>query len=100
MPVIATEQTIRPLTDRLLVRRIKKPEKTAGGIIRTEHTREVSQLAQVVTIGETVQTIKAGDYIIFSAYAATPWVEDEGLIFVRSGDVLAVIEPEGDESDA
>lgn len=89
-----TAEDIRPRPERLLVRRVKREEKTPGGIVLPEQSRDISQLGTVEAAGDRT-TIAVGTMIIFSAYAASPCIatgdsRDE-LLFVREHDVLAEV---------
>jgi chaperonin GroES len=75
-----TDVNIRPLHDRLLVRRMKEEEKTAGGIIIPDTAKEKPQRGEVVATGNGRVTddgktrpmeVKAGDKVLFSKYAGT-----------------------------
>ena len=85
-------EQIHPLADRLLVRRMLRPEKTEGGIVLPDQTREISQTGEILVVGPDVKTLARGDIVLFSAYAARPLV-DEDLMIVREVDVFARIEP-------
>jgi chaperonin GroES len=93
--------TIRPLGDRVLVRRAEAEERTAGGILLPETAKDKPKEGTVISIGEGKQlengqrstfSVKAGDRILFSAYAGTEvkHLGDEYLI-MREEDILGVI---------
>ncbi|MDO8494203.1 MAG: co-chaperone GroES [Deltaproteobacteria bacterium] len=94
-------KTIRPLGDRLVVRRLTEEEKTVGGIIIPDTAKEKPQEGEVVAVGSgkvlesgKVQPldVKAGDKILFSKYSGTEFkVNGEELLVVREDDVLGVI---------
>lgn len=94
-PSIVKASQIRPQPERLLVRRVKKEEKTAGGIVLPESAQEISQMGFVMAAGEKT-TVPVDAWVIFSAYAATPCVAtsdySDDLLFVREVDVLATVE--------
>ena len=93
---------IRPLQDRILVKRIEEEEKTAGGIIIPDTAKEKPQEGKVIAAGNgkigedgKVQPldVKKGDRILFSKYAGTEVnVEGEEHIIIREDDVLGVVE--------
>ena len=96
-----TDVNIRPLHDRLLVRRMKEEEKTAGGIIIPDTAKEKPQRGEVVATGNGRVTddgktrpmeVKAGDKVLFSKYAGTDLKlgADEYLIITES-DVLGIL---------
>lgn len=92
---------IRPLGDRLVVRRLTEEEKTKGGIIIPDSAKEKPQEGEVIAVGNgkvlesgKVQTldVKAGDKILFSKYSGTEVKMDgEEWLVVREDDVLGVV---------
>lgn len=93
---------IRPLQDRLLVKRVAKEEVTAGGIIIPDSAKEKPQEAEVVAVGNGKITdsgdiraleVKVGDIILFSKYAGTE-VKIEGTehLILREDDVIGIVE--------
>ena len=93
---------IRPLHDRILVKRIDEEEASAGGIIIPESAKEAPAEGKVVAAGpgktddsgKTVPMgVKAGDVIIFSKYAGSE-VKIKGVehLIMREDDVLGVVE--------
>lgn len=93
---------VRPLHDRLVVRRLEEGEQQIGGIIIPDSAREKPQRGTVIatgsgTIGEdgtrVPLDVKAGDLILFGKYASQDITLDgEELLIMRESDVLAVIE--------
>ncbi len=94
---------IRPLQDRLIVKRIAEENKTKGGIIIPDSAKEKPLEGKVIAVGngkisETTGNvrpldIKAGDSILFSKYAGTEIkIEGEDHLILREEDVLGVIE--------
>jgi chaperonin GroES len=93
---------IRPLQDRILVKRIEEEETTAGGIIIPDTAKEKPMEGKVVAVGKGKLSedgklmpldLKKGDRILFSKYAGTE-VKIEGVehLIMREDDVLGVIE--------
>ena len=93
---------IRPLQDRIIVKRIEEEEKTKGGIIIPDSAKEKPQEGKVVAVGKgkigedgKVQKmdVKKGDVVLFGKYAGTE-VNIEGVehLIIREDDVLGVIE--------
>lgn len=92
---------IRPLRDRLVVRRLTEGEKTIGGIIIPDTAKEKPQEGEVIAVGSgrilengTVQPmdVKAGDKILFSKYSGTEVkIDGEEYLVVREEDVLGII---------
>jgi chaperonin GroES len=95
-----TDVNIRPLHDRLLVRRMKEEEKTAGGIIIPDTAKEKPQRGEVVATGNGRVTddgktrpmeVKAGDKVLFSKYAGTDLkLGSEEFLMITESDVLGV----------
>ena len=93
---------IRPLHDRILVKRIDEEEKTAGGIIIPDSAKEKPQEGRVVAVGNgkvaedgTVSPldVKKGDKILFSEYSGSEVnLDGDEHLIMREDDVLAVLE--------
>ncbi len=93
---------IRPLQDRILVKRIEEEETTAGGIIIPDTAKEKPMEGKVVAVGRGKVSedgklmpldLKKGDRILFSKYAGTEVkIEGEEHLIMREEDVLGVIE--------
>jgi chaperonin GroES len=93
---------IRPLQDRVIVRRLEEEEKTKGGIIIPDTAKEKPQEGKVIAVGKGKVTedgkvipldVKAGDKILFGKYSGTEIkVEGEELLIMREEDILGVIE--------
>ncbi len=93
---------IRPLQDRILVKRVQEEEKTKGGIIIPDTAKEKPQEGKVVAVGKgkvledgSVQKldVKKGDRVLFSKYAGSEITLDgEEHLIIREDDVLGVIE--------
>ena len=93
---------IRPLGDRLLVKRLEEEEKSKGGIIIPDSAKEKPQEGKVVAVGKgkmlddgkmVALEVKAGDKILFGKYAGTDVkIEGEEHLIMREDDVLGIIE--------
>jgi len=93
---------IRPLQDRILVKRIEEEEKTKGGIIIPDTAKEKPSEGRVIAVGKGKVTddgkvhpldVKKGDRILFSKYSGTEvQVEGEEHIIIREDDVLGIVE--------
>ena len=93
---------IRPLQDRILVKRVDEEETTSGGIIIPDSAKEKPQEGQVIAVGpgKTLDNgsvaepaVKQGDRILFSKYAGTDVnVDGEEHIIIREDDILAIYE--------
>jgi chaperonin GroES len=93
---------LRPLQDRILVKRVDEESKTSGGIIIPDTAKEKPQEGKVVAVGpgKTLESgkisepnVKRGDRVLFSKYAGNE-INVEGVehIIIREDDVLAVFE--------
>ena len=88
---------IKPLQDRVVIKKVEAEEKTAGGLILTSAAKEQPQVAEVVAVGpgtkDEAMELKVGDKIIFSKYAGTDVkYQGEEYTIMRQQDILAVIE--------
>jgi chaperonin GroES len=93
--------TFRPLHDRVLVRRLEAPEKTAGGIIIPDNAREKPQEGEVVAAGAGTLSddgsvvaldLKVGDRILFGKWSGSEvTIAGEELIIMKESDVLGVL---------
>jgi len=92
---------IKPLGDRILVKRVEAEEKTAGGIVLPDTAKEKPKEGEVIAVGsgkvldngKRVEfQVSKGDRIIFSSYAGTEVkVEGEEYLIMREEDVLGII---------
>ncbi len=93
---------VKPLQDRLVVKRIEEEEKTKGGIIIPDAAKEKPQEGRVIAVGDgkvlengqkSPLTVKVGDKILFGKYSGTEIkIDGEEHLILREDDVLAVIE--------
>ncbi|RME85641.1 MAG: co-chaperone GroES [Zetaproteobacteria bacterium] len=93
---------IRPLHDRVIVKRIEEEEKTPGGIIIPDTAKEKPQQGEVIAAGNgkiledgkvRPLDVKPGDRVIFSKYAGTEIkIDGEEYLIMREDDILGVIE--------
>ena len=93
---------IRPLHDRILVKRMEEQEVRKGGIIIPDTAKEKPQEGKVIAVGNGKVTddgkkipldVKAGDKILFGKYSGSEVkVEDEEYLILREEDVLGIIE--------
>jgi len=83
---------IRPLQDRVVIKRVKEEEKTKGGIIIPEIAKEKPVEGEVIAVG-TTQSIKVGDKVLFGRYmGAEILINDVEHLIMREDDILGVIE--------
>jgi chaperonin GroES len=93
---------IRPLNDRILVKRLEEEAKTKGGIIIPDSAKEKPAEGEVISVGPGKKNdkgdvipmqLKAGDRILFSKYGGTDIkLDGEDYLIMREDDVLGVIE--------
>jgi chaperonin GroES len=93
---------IRPLQDRVIVKRVEEEEKTKGGIIIPDSAKEKPMEGEVIAVGKgkilengtkVDMDVKVGDRILFSKYAGTE-VKIDGVehLIMREDDILGIIE--------
>ncbi len=92
---------IRPLGDRVVIKRLEAEEKTKSGIVLTGSAKERPQEAEVVAVGpgkvedgKTIKMeVKVGDKVLYSKYAGTEVkMGEEEYIILKQEDILAVVE--------
>ena len=94
--------TLRPLYDRVLVRRVESETTTKGGLIIPETAKEKPLEGEIVAVGNgrvledgsiRALTVKAGDRVLFAKYAETEVkVGGENLLLLREEDLLGIID--------
>lgn len=93
---------IRPLQDRILVKRLESEEKTVGGIIIPDNAKEKPMEAKVVAVGNgkilddgslKKPDVKVGDRILFSKYSGSEVkIDGDEHLILREDDILGVLE--------
>jgi chaperonin GroES len=93
---------IRPLNDKLVIKRLEAEEKTKGGIVLPDTAKEKPREGRVVAVGEgklldsgkrSKPQVKENDRVIFSSYAGTEVkLGGEEFLILDEGDVLAVVD--------
>ncbi len=92
---------LKPLNDRVLVKRLESEEKTAGGLFIPDTAKEKPSKGEVVAVGpgktaddgkQIAMTVKKGDLVLFNKYAGTE-VKLDGVdhLVMREDDILAII---------
>jgi chaperonin GroES len=94
--------SIRPLQDRVIIRRIEEQEQIRGGIIIPDTAREKPQEGEVIAVGagkkldsgeRVALDVKEGDRVLFGKYAGTEVkLDDQEYLIMREDDILGVIE--------
>lgn len=92
---------IRPLQDRVIVRRIESEQKTAGGIIIPDTAQEKPQEGEIVAVGSGAREesgkiikldVKKGDRVLFGKWSGTEVkVEGEDLLIMKESDIMGVL---------
>ena len=92
----------RPLGDRVVVRRIKEDQKTAGGIIIPDTVAEKPQEGEVISVGpgaldehgkRVVPEVKVGDFVLFGKWSGTEVkLDGEELLIMKESDLMGVVE--------
>jgi chaperonin GroES len=93
---------LKPLHDRVLVKRLEEEEKTKGGIIIPDNAKEKPIKGEVIAVGpgrltddgkRIEMSVKVGDKVMFSKYAGTEVkIEGEEYLIMREDDIVAIIE--------
>ncbi|MFO7984683.1 MAG: co-chaperone GroES [Desulfatiglandaceae bacterium] len=93
---------VRPLHDRVIVKRVEEEEKTKGGIIIPDTAKEKPVEGQVIAVGDgkvgddgkkMALEVKAGDRVLFGKYAGTDInIDGEEHLIMREDDIIAVVE--------
>ena len=93
---------VRPLHDRIIVKRIEEDQKSKGGIIIPDTAKEKPQEGEVVAVGPGRMTedgkriamdVKVGDRVLYAKYSGTEVkVDGKKLLILRESDILAIVE--------
>ena len=93
--------SIRPLHDRVIVKRVEEETKTAGGIVLPEIAKEKPQQGKVLAAGpgdrnekgeRVAMDVKVGDVILFAKYSGTEVkMEGKKLLIMRESDLLGIV---------
>src|SRR5687768_14170887 len=92
----------RPLGDRVVVRRVKEEQKTAGGIIIPDTAQEKPQEGEIIAVGpgaldedgkRVPPEVKPGDFVLFGKWSGTEVkIDGEDLLIMKESDILGIIE--------
>ncbi len=93
---------IRPLHDRIIVKRIEEKEQVKGGIIIPDTAKEKPQQGEVIAVGKgktldngkvVAPDVKPGDRVLFGKYSGSEFkLDDQELLSMREDDILGIIE--------
>ncbi len=94
--------TIKPLSNRVVLKNLEAEETTKGGIILAGAAKEKPQVAEVIAVGEGEKTqegkiipmtVKIGNKVIISKYSGTEVkLDGEEYVIVKENDILAIVE--------
>jgi chaperonin GroES len=91
----------RPLGDRVVVRRLKEDQKTAGGIIIPDTAQEKPQEGEIIAVGpgalddngkRVIPEVEPGDFILFGKWSGTEVkIDGEELLIMKESDIMGVV---------
>ena len=94
--------TIRPLHDRVLIRRLDQEEKSAGGIVLPDSAKEKPMRGKIVAVGPGKMLdsgnliplgVQPGDEVLFGKYSGTEVkIEGKELVVMREDDIMGIVE--------
>jgi chaperonin GroES len=92
--------SLKPLGDRVIIKKIEAEERTKSGIVLPSTAKEEPSMAEIVAVGADIlndekkkDQIKVGDKVIFSKYAGTEVkLDGQELTILKLSDILAVVE--------
>jgi chaperonin GroES len=97
-----TKMKVRPLADRILLKRMKQEETSYGGILLPETAKQKQEMGEVIAVGPGKKdrdgkmveiTVKAGDKVLWDKYSAQEIsVEEEEFVIVKADDLIAIIQ--------
>ena len=93
----------RPLGDRVVVRRVKEDQKTAGGIIIPDTVQEKPQEGEVIAVGpgainehtgvRTPLEVKPGEFVLFGKWSGTEVkIDGDELLIMKESDIMGIVE--------
>lgn len=93
---------VEPIGDKVVIKRLEPDQKTTGGIVLPDTTRDKPQQGRVLSVGDGRQLadgsrvphqVREGDRVVFSRYAGTEVVvDDEEVLIMGEDEILAVLE--------
>lgn len=91
---------IRPLGDRVVIKKVESEEKTKSGIVLPNSAKEQPQMAEVLAVGPSItndnekkEELNVGDKVIFSKYSGTEIkIDGQEYTILKIEDILAVVE--------
>jgi chaperonin GroES len=93
---------LRPLGDKVVVKRVEAEERTSGGIVLPDTAKEKPQRGKVISVGpgkllddgkRAAPAVKAGDQVLFTSYAGTEVkVAGEEFLVMDESDIMAILD--------
>lgn len=92
---------IKPLFDKVVLKKLENEETTKSGIILPQKNKEIPQQAKVISVGEggiidgkeVKMIVREGDIVVYSKYAGSEVkIDEEEYVIVRQSDILAILE--------
>lgn len=93
-------ETMRPLNNRIIVKRLEEPTRSTGGLFIPDVAKETQQRGEIIAIGEKVNAeseLKIGQLVVFERYAGHEFHKMQGIddcLIVKEDEIIAVIEPD------
>lgn len=83
---------LKPLADKLVIKRLEAESKTASGIVLPDTAKEKPEQGEVTAVGKDVKEVKKGDKVIFGKYSPTEIkVDGAEYLVIKEEDVLAIV---------
>lgn len=97
----STKMNLKPLADRVVIKKLEAEEKTAGGIVIPDSAKEKPQQGEVLAVGpgktdengkKVPMDVKQGDKVLFAKYSGTEVkIDGEEFVILNERDILAVV---------
>lgn len=93
--------TLKPLFDKVVVKKLEEKEQSVGGIFLPTAAQEKQEVAEVIAVGnggvidgkEVVMVVKPGDKVLYSKYAGSQFkIDGQEVTIVKQNDILAIVE--------
>ena len=88
--------TLKPLGDRVVIKKLEKKDTTKSGIVLPNSAKEEPKMAEVLAVGSEVEQegeLKVGDKVIFSKFSGDEVkVDDQEFIILKAEHILAIVE--------
>lgn len=93
--------TLKPLFDKVVVKKLEEKEQRVGGIFLPTAAQEKQEVAEVIAVGnggvidgkEVVMVVKPGDKVLYSKYAGSQFkIDGQEVTIVKQSDILAIVE--------